>query len=269
MKNVITPKKISNKDIIKFFKSKNMESVVDLSKEYRESVNDMSSDYKYRPQLKDLYRLYQIIYLNKRTTVLEFGSGYSSLMFSASLSALQTKYKNKISNLRRNNPFELFILENEKKYMGVSKRRIEEYWKNNKNLIASKINYKVSDVHMTTYNGRICTEYQSLPICNPDFIYLDGPEQFNIKGVVNDFTTAHKDLMPMVSDILKIEYFLTPGTIIVLDGRGANAAFLRDNLGRNWEYKNDTEFDQHIFYLNDPSLGVYNSEQLKFYKSKA
>ena len=110
MKNVITPKKISNKDIIKFFKSKNMESVVDLSKEYRESVNDMSSDYKYRPQLKDLYRLYQIIYLNKRTTVLEFGSGYSSLMFSASLSALQTKYKNKISNLRRNNPFELFDL---------------------------------------------------------------------------------------------------------------------------------------------------------------
>jgi len=266
MRNVIIPKKISNKDIIKFFKSKNMNSIILSSKEYHESVNDMTSDYKYKPQLKDLYRLYQIVYLNKRTTILEFGSGYSSLMFAASLSALNTKYKDKINNLRRNNPFELFILENEKEYMNISKKRINNYWADNKTLRPIKVHYKLSDVCMTTYNGRICTEYKSLPLCNPDFIYLDGPEQFSVQGNINDFTTAHKDLMPMVSDILKIEYFLTPGTIILTDGRGANTAFLRDNLTRNWEYKNDAEYDQHIFYLNDPSLGMYNSAQLKFYK---
>ena len=96
MKNVRTPKKISNVDIIKFFKSKNMDSVVKSSKEYQEAVNDMTSDYKYRPQLKDLYRLYQIVYLNKRTTILEFGSGYSSLMFSASLSELKSKYEKRL-----------------------------------------------------------------------------------------------------------------------------------------------------------------------------
>ena len=75
---------------------------------------------------------------------------------------------------------------------------------------------------MTTFNGRICTEYKSLHKCNPDFIYIDGPEQFNVHKKINDFTTAHKDMMPMICDILKIEYFLTPGTIILLDGRGAN-----------------------------------------------
>ena len=152
--------------------------------------------------------------------------------------------------------------------MNITKKRIGEYWKNSKSIKASKINYMVSDINMTTYNGRICTEYNSMPLCNPDFIYLDGPEQFNVKGSINGFTTAHKDMMPMVSDILKIEYFLTPGTIILTDGRGANAAFLRDNLARNWEYKNDIEFDQHIFYLNDASLGEYNSAQLKFYKQR-
>ena len=150
--------------------------------------------------------------------------------------------------------------------MDITRKRINNYWKKNKVIKPSKINYKVSEINMTTFNGRICTEYKSIPLCNPDFIYLDGPEQFNVKGTINGFSTAHKDLMPMVSDVLKIEYFLTPGTIILTDGRGANAAFLRDNLTRNWQYKNDANYDQHIFYLNDPSLGEYNSAQLEFYK---
>ena len=33
---------------------------------------------------------------------------------------------------------------------------------------------------MTTFNGRIATEFKKLPNCNPDFIYLDGPDQFNV-----------------------------------------------------------------------------------------
>ena len=44
--------------------------------------------------------------------------------------------------------------------------------------------------------------------------------------------------------------------------------FLRDNLTRNREDKNNAEFDQHVFCCNDSSLGQHNSEQLKFYKSK-
>ncbi len=120
-------------------------------------------------------------------------------------------------------------------------------------------------MHLTTFNDRICTAYENLPLCSPDFIYLDGPDQFNVKKKINGFTTKHKDLMPMSCDLLKIEYFLTPGTIIVIDGRGANAKFLKDNFKRNWIYKNDKIYDQHIFYLNDTSLGKYNDLQLKFY----
>jgi hypothetical protein len=73
-------------------------------------------------------------------------------------------------------------------------------------------------------------------------------------------------MMPMTCDILKIEYFLTPGTIIIIDGRAANAKFLKDHFKRKWIYKNDKKFDQHIFYLNDPVLGKYNKLQLDFYK---
>ena len=268
MRYIKSPKKLTTNKIISFFESLNMGFVVNLSREYQESVNDMSSDLKYRPQLVDLYRLYQLLVLNKRTTVLEFGSGYSSLMFAASLSALKGKYLPHVSKLRRNNPFELFILESEKKYLNITKKRIDKYFKDNQYMDNVKVHYKASEVHMTTFNGRICTEYKSLHICNPDFIYLDGPEQFNVQGNINDFTTAHTDMMPMVSDILKIENFLTPGTIILVDGRGANAAFLRNNFQREWVYYNCEEYDQHIFYLNDHSLGEYNSAQLKFYRSK-
>ena len=46
-------------------------------------------------------------------------------------------------------------------------------------------------------------------------------------------------MMPMVCDILKFEYFYTPGTIIVCDGRSANAKFLKDHFERKWKYIND------------------------------
>jgi len=118
------------------------------------------------------------------------------------------------------------------------------------------------------YKGSYATEYTKLPLCNPDFIYLDAPDQFKIKKKINNFTTAHKDMMPMACDILKIENFLTPGTIIVADGRGANSEFLLNNFKRKWLYLNDKKHDQHIFYLNSPALGKYNERQLKFYKSK-
>ena len=39
----------------------------------------------YGPEIEDLYRLYNIIYQNKRTTLLEFGTGWSSLVLSRAL----------------------------------------------------------------------------------------------------------------------------------------------------------------------------------------
>ena len=42
--------------------------------------------------------------------------------------------------------------------------------------------------------------------------------------------------MPMVGDIIRFEYFY-PGTIIITDGRSANAQFLKENFKRNWLYE--------------------------------
>ena len=72
----------------------------------------------------------------------------------------------------------------------------------------------------------------------------------------------------MVCDILKLEYFFTPGTIIVCDGRAANAKIFKDNFQRRWKYVRDQKNDQHIFYLQDLVLGKYNQLQIKFYNKK-
>lgn len=62
-----------------------------------------------------------------------------------------------------------------------------------------------------------------------------------------------------------MEYFLTPGTIILVDGRTANSRFLKDNLRRKWVYKHLEYLDLNILYLNEKPLGKYNKRQLKFY----
>tara|TARA_B110000438_G_scaffold294498_1_gene336002 strand:- start:610 stop:1437 length:828 start_codon:yes stop_codon:yes gene_type:complete len=267
------PKKINLKKNEKFFLEKNLRDIVYKSKKRPQGVNDMIIKEPYKPELDDLYRLYNFITLNKRTTILEFGSGYSSLIFLLALQHNKKKYFNKINSLRRNNLFELFIVDNEKKYLGLTKKRILNFKKNikdkklRKEFDNIKINFIFSDCVMTMYRGNYATEYTKLPLCNPDFIYLDAPDQFKIKEKINNFTTAHKDMMPMACDILKFENFLTPGTIIVVDGRAANSEFLLNNFKRKWLYLNDKMHDQHIFYLNSPALGKYNERQLKFYKS--
>lgn len=72
-------------------------------------------------------------------------------------------------------------------------------------------------------------------------------------------------MMPMTGDLLRIEHFLTPGTVVVFDGRAANARFFGSNIQRGWDYQYDAHFDQHLFILNEEPLGRLNIKQLVFY----
>ena len=254
--------------IKKFFRTKKLNYLIQQS-ELKNQPNPLLKKTKvpYKPELFDLYMLYQYVTLNKRTTILEFGSGWSSLIFVKALNELKKKFSKNVKKLRRRNPFELFILENEKKFLLTTQKRIKKhYLKDKSNLV--KIHYNYSEVYMSEFQNRIVTKYKKIPLCNPDFIYLDGPDQSNIIGNVSGINIKHTDFMPMVSDILKIEYFLLPGTIIVVDGRGANAIFLKDHLRRKWKYTYKKKLDQHIFLLADKPIGKFNEKQLNFYNKK-
>jgi len=56
-----------------------------------------------------LYNLYQYILINKRTTILEFGSGWSTLIFGLALNELSNKFSNEVKQLRRNNPLNCLL----------------------------------------------------------------------------------------------------------------------------------------------------------------
>ena len=126
------------------------------------------------------------------------------------------------------------------------------------------VKYHYSRCTVSTFNGRICTLYDDLPNICPDLIYLDGPDQFSPTGDVRGVATRHSDRLPMSADILTIEHFLLPGTMIIIDGRTANARFLKTNLQRNWSYFHSQEYDQHFFELKEIPLGIYNKRQIDF-----
>ena len=98
------------------------------------------------------------------------------------------------------------------------------YFKKYPNL--DNINYFHSDVETSTFNGRYVPFMKTYQIMS-DFIYLDAPDQYSSKGDVRGISTRHPDRFPMSADILTIENFLLPGTLIVVDGRTANAISLK------------------------------------------
>lgn len=209
-------------------------------------------------ELDDLARLHYLITSRKVTTVLEFGVGKSTKAIGHALDINKKAYARFVKeNLRRSNPFELHSVDCMKEWIDACLKTIPAEFE-------ELVNIHYCPLEMGEFNGRLCTYYDQLPNICPDFIYLDAPDQFSAQGDVRGLTTAHPDRMPMAADILTIEHFLAPGTLILVDGRTANARFLKCNLQRNWRYHYEEEFDQHYFELFEPPLGRINKKQIEF-----
>lgn len=261
-KNLKIPKNVNEKEAADFFLKIGLKDIVVKNKKKKKYTNKpiLNQLNVLKPDIVDLYRIYKFIVLNKRTTVVEFGCGWSSVVIMKALNFLNTKYGKQIKKLRRNNPFELAIIDTEKKYLKIAEKKIKFFCKKRANFTST-----LSKSTMTTYNGKICSEHQKLPLVNPDFIYLDGPGQEFSTGNKFGINVSQQDFMPMSCDLLKIENFLIPGTIILTDGRTANARFLKNNFQRNWKYIHDYKNDQNILFLEEDKLGRPNYDQLKFY----
>jgi hypothetical protein len=253
-------------NLLDYIKKNNITELVDVDidnygdltkKQIKDPSQNVNPDLveAFAPELDDLSKLHWLVISRHVTTILEFGLGKSTIIFNNALK------KNKIAdekfvtkNLRRNNPYECHSIDNYEKWIKEVKS------KNN----LERVFYCKANLEMGTFNGRACTYYNPIPNVCPDFIYLDGPDQFSPTGSIRGVTTNHKDRMPMAADILVFEHFLTPGTLLVTDGRTANARFLKENLQRAWCYCHDSSADQHYFELLEEPLGIYNSRQINF-----
>jgi hypothetical protein len=261
--NFKSPKKRTDTQIKKFFKQKFKNKF--LKEIFLFSVpKDLGINEKmvprltpYKPQIKDLYRLYEFIVRNKRLCVLEFGCGWSSLIINEALEHNKKNYGKNLEKIRQMNKFKHFSIDNDKYFIKKTKKKIS---KNN----ISK--FLFSDCNIKLTNNILSHEYYNFPNINPDFIYIDGPDIFKIKGKINNISFNNcPERIPVASDLLKIEYQLLPGTIILFDGRTTNARFLKDHFKRNWVLKHDKANDQNILFLNEKPLGKHNLNQLKYY----
>ena len=220
---------------------------------------DPTNHESFSPELDDLTRLHYLVTSRKVTTILEFGLGKSSTVFADALMKNKANYKDEVLKLRRSNPFEIHCIENNLGWIENTKTDIQS-----KIPDADIVKLHYCPLEVSDFNGRMCTYYHNIPNISPDLIYLDGPDQFSAGGSLRGMGTNHPDRMPMSADILSIEHFLCPGTLIVTDGRTANARFLKCNLQRNWIYYHDYDIDQHFFELIEEPLGVYNKNHIDF-----
>ena len=238
-------------------------------RKFIETIQDSERDQNvtaYPPDLRGLYSLYVKVRENKAMAVLEFGSGWSTLILFKALD------ENRISDahltastIRHPNPYTLMTVDCSQHFQSISLQRIVT------TASETKVIPIITSAKMTVLNDQACHLFEKIPTFTADFIYLDGPDCDQVHGDVNGMSVSFGDSkkmygLPMAADLLLLEPFFWPGTTIITDGRGANAYFLRTNFKRNWNYNYDQECDQHSFYLDEKPWGSISKALLSLKK---
>lgn len=212
----------------------------------------------FEPKWADLCRLHWLVLKRRVLNVLELGSGYSTAVLADGARVLHDRFADwAADNLRVERPFHVYSVEEEQRFLDITRQRLGER-------LSRYVSILRSSVEMTLFDGRIATLYSELPNICPDLIYLDGPSQYATTQTLNGFSFCSAARMPMSMDILRFEFFLEPGTLILVDGRAANARFLRHYLRRNWAFLHDPDGDVHYFELQEEPLGKHNKRKLDF-----
>lgn len=212
----------------------------------------------FEPKYDDLCRLHWIALNRKVINILELGSGYSTVVLADAMRILKKHFGNWArKSIRSDNPFHVYAVEEEQRFLEITKLRLGSKLKTLATVSRSSVDVLIHD-------NRIASAYSKLPNISPDFVYLDGPSQFATTQEINGFSFNSKARTPMSADILRIEFFLEPGTLILMDGRTANARFLKSYLRRNWAYLHDPIGDIHYFELQEEPLGPFNRLKLEF-----
>lgn len=211
------------------------------------------------PDYCDLARLHKLAVDRKVFTILEFGIGWSTIIFADALQKNEEKWKKSgiKKNFRVNNSFKIFSIDSSRKWISIVRKQIPHD-------LQKYIEISHSGVEAGTFNGRMCHFYKTLPDIVPDFIYLDGPDPEDVKGKIKGMSWKNLERTVMSGDILPMEPLFLPGTFVIIDGRTNNARFLENNLQRKWLVKHDRKGDVTTMELAEKPLGKINEGKMSY-----
>ena len=200
------------------------------------------------PDINDLVRLHRLVRERPCVTVLEFGIGCSTIALAHAMDQNERELGDLMrSRITRNTHlFEVFSVDASEGWIAHTSGRIPAH-------LAPRVHLGHSTVSATTFGGRLCHTYDSLPDVVPDLIYLDGPDPADVTGSVKGLSFSTPERTVIAADILVMEPTLLPGTVIVVDGRENNVRFLMRNLQRPVALS--VEGDASIIELVEPRLG--------------
>jgi predicted O-methyltransferase YrrM len=152
------------------------------------------------PDYSDLHFLYQLLRERRPETVLEFGSGCSTAVIATAL--------------RDNRRGHLWSVDGDADWARATEEALPEGLRAFVTVVHSPVLEDDRDV--------LGWRYEHVPEIDPDFVYLDGP--------------GHTRERKVAFDVLDIESRFRPGFVLVVDGRGRNAHYLRDNLAGTYRF---------------------------------
>lgn len=209
------------------------------------------------PAVTDLVRLHRLVRMRRCAGILEFGVGYSTVVLA---DALQRNHADDAlapadPPLRRAHAFESFSVDANKAWLATIQRGLPSH-------LRKRVQLHYSTTSTTTFSGRVCHVYDRLPDVTPDLIYVDGPDPSDVAGSVHGISFRSPGRVPLAADLLLLEPLMLPRTLILFDGRVANARFVAKNLQRDWEVRSDRDADVTCLELMEEPLGRHDERRL-------
>ena len=218
------------------------------------------------PKWDDLARLHKLVRQHKPFTILEFGSGFSTVVMAHALQQNWSEYQ-KLPDRRGGGRIypqpRIVSLESSDKWRDNTIAKLAAAGLSNFSEIA------VSTVTIAEHRGQLCHFYDKLPDVVPDFVYLDGPDPATVQGSINGLSFQNPSRTVMSGDVLKYESTLLPGFFMIIDGRSNNARFLQRNVTREYTIKHHEGGDVTTFELTEPRLGRKNIFGWEAYTQKS
>jgi hypothetical protein len=230
--------------------------VIDILRSLEERSQNSGA---FQPHYADLVRMHRLVRVRKATTILEFGVGFSTLVMGHALLQNCRDFGDAIAEagIRQSNLFEIHSIDTSAHWLDQTRYYLPEE-------LDGIVHLHHSPARIGTFADRICHYYSDVPNICPNFIYLDGPDPSQVEGHLDGVRFDHPDRTPVSADILRMEYLLLPGTMILVDGRTNNARFLKDHFRRDFRHRHDVEGDVHTFELIEPPLGKLNKRHIEF-----